>query len=413
MPGPSAPALVRRARIASASAAALAACLLAALAPPAAASPAPADASVDTALVQAALDQAVAAGAPGVSARITDGTEVHRLRSGVGDLDTGAPVPLDGRFRPASLTKSLVAVVVLQLVDEGRLELDEPVGALLPGVLPEGSAVSVRQLLNHTSGLPDYISDPLFAHPRDYTGRSFTPGELVGIALAQPVRPPGEFAYSNTNYILLGMLVEQLTDAPLPTELQRRVLRPTGMRHSYLPVTFPRILGPHATGYYRGADDAEPTETTELNPSFAWASYGLVSTSADLGRFYRALLDGTLLPGPLLDEMRTTVPTGHPIWPGYGLGLEQVTLTCGEMWGHTGSIPGYMTIAFATPDGGRHVVLSMNLQWLGAEVGTVLLALIDASNRALCGEPFELDLPGAPTTAEAVERLRPLDMPAG
>ncbi|SDN22962.1 serine hydrolase domain-containing protein [Allokutzneria albata] len=329
--------------------------------------------------LQASLDEMTKNGAPGVVAQLRDGGRTWTGRSGVGDLDRGTPVPLNARFRAGSVTKSLVAAVVLQLVGEGRLGLDQP-------VLDD---ITVRALLNNTSGLPDYLSDPVFADPRVYGKRTFTPDELIEIALRHK-RGTG-WKYSNTNYVVLGRLVERTTGEPLGEELARRVLRPAGMRSTFLPATFPRIPGPHATGYYLHGDithnpDPQPQlqPLTEINPSFAWAAYGLVSTTDDLQRFYDALLSGKLLPAALLKEMQQTVPTGNPAFPGYGLGLERVDLTCGAAWGHTGSIPGYMTFAFAREDGRRQFTFSINAQVLDRSSGRFLAPGFAALEKALC-----------------------------
>ncbi|MCP3799359.1 beta-lactamase family protein [Allokutzneria sp. A3M-2-11 16] len=329
--------------------------------------------------LQASLDEMTKNGAPGVVAQLRDGDRTWIGRSGFGDLDRRTPVPRDARFRAGSVTKSLVATVVLQLVDEGRLSLDQP-------VLED---ITVRALLNNTSGLPDYLSDPVFADPRVYGGRTFTPDELIEIALRH--KGTTGWKYSNTNYVVLGRLVERTTGKPVGEELARRVLRPAGMRSSYLPTTFPRIVGPHATGYYLHGDitqnpDPQPKlePLTEINPSFAWAAYGLLSTTEDLQRFYSALLSGKLLPASLLKEMQQTVPTGNPAFPGYGLGVERVDLACGAAWGHTGSIPGFMTFTFAREEGRRQFTFSVNAQVLDRSSGKFLAPGFAALEKALC-----------------------------
>ncbi|MFC4565935.1 serine hydrolase domain-containing protein [Nocardiopsis mangrovi] len=374
--------------------------LTAATASPAAAEarePAPAS----RAEIQRALDAMVAAGAPGVTARITDENGTWTATSGVADLDSGTPMPANGAFRPASVTKSLVATVVLQLEDEDALSLDDTLGELLPGTVPGGDGVTVNRLLNHTSGLPDYIEDPLFEDPEDYTRRGFTPEELVEIADRQdPSAEPGEFAYSNTNYVLLGMIVEELTGNTLGDELGDRVLRPAGMDRSYLPVRETGLPGEHASGYYRLAGRQDLTEATEIDPSFAWAAYGLVSTPEDVAGFYRALWDGDLLPAASLAKMREMVPGPNFFMSGYGLGLERMDLTCTSPEGHTGSIPGFSTFAFLTGDGDRQVTVSANAFLLDASATPMILAALDVLNLGLCGEPF--------TPPQAMEQAGPL-----
>ncbi|HEY6737279.1 MAG TPA: serine hydrolase domain-containing protein [Actinopolymorphaceae bacterium] len=346
--------------------------------------------------IDQALDAVVAAGAPGVVARIDDDDGHWIGTSGVADLETRDPVPPHARFRVASLTKSVVAVVVLQLAAEGRLHLDAPIATWLPGLVRDGHEITVRQLLNHTGGLANYTDHAEFDDPEHYTRRAYRPEQLVAYAeqLERPAR--GEFHYSNTGYILLGLLVEKVTGNRLERELSRRVLLPARMTHSFLPIEFTGLPGPHATGYYLpdGADPQAPgalRPLTRLNPSYAWAAFGLVSDARDVNRFYRALFDGRLIGQEYVDAMRTGVATPQaPVFPRYGLGLESVGLTCGEFWGATGSIPGYVTLAFADHDGSRRMTLSVNVQRNDPGAGRLILAAVDGLNRYFCGEPYAL-----------------------
>lgn len=340
--------------------------------------------------IQYELDQMVAAGVPGVVVTVVRDDSRWRTEAGVTDVDTGERMPRDGRFRAASLTKSMVATVVLQLVHEGKLSLTGTLGELLPDLVPGGDGIRVEQLLNHTSGLADYVGAQEFSDPAHYASRTYSPTRLVGIATSLGHSGPGvKWAYSNTNYILLGMIVEQVTGRTLSQELRWRVFLPAGMIRSDLPVTAPFLTGPHASGYYR-IDPAPRFELTELNPSFAWASYGVVSTASDLHRFYRALLSGRLLPPSLVRLMHAgAVATNNPVWPHYGLGLEEMRTTCGvTLWGHTGAIPGYQTYAFATLDGTRQVVVSTNL--FSPKNGWPALRAVNAINIEFCGEPWHM-----------------------
>ncbi|MBG0829719.1 beta-lactamase family protein [Planomonospora sp. ID67723] len=360
-------------------------------------SPAPAGAQEryeEPAGVRQALDAIVAAGAPGVLARIDDDRGTWIGTSGTADLDTREPVPRQARFRVASVTKSMVAATVLQLIQEGRLSLDEPIGKRLPGRIDDGDQITVRELLNHTGGLATYDRAAEFADPEQYGKRSYTPQRLIDEAERLPRPERGRFAYSNTGYILLGLLVEEVTGHGLSTELDRRIFGPAGMTRSYLPETWDGIRGPHATGYHlpTGADPGLPGSLrpiTRLNPSFAWAAYGVVSDARDLNRFYQALFGGRLVSRTSLAQMRTGVTTPQaPVFPRYGLGLESVGLTCGEMWGATGSIPGYQTFSFADAAGERRMTLSVNVQRNDPAVARMLLAAVDALNRYFCGEPY-------------------------
>ncbi|MEV0350108.1 serine hydrolase domain-containing protein [Nonomuraea sp. NPDC050680] len=350
-----------------------------------------------------ALEAAVSAGAPGVLVRIDDEHGTWIATRGTADLDTRGAVPREARFRVASVTKSMVAATVLQLVQEGELSLDEPIGRRLPGQIDGGDQITVRELLNHTGGLATYDEAAEFADPEQYGKRSYTPRQLIDEAEGLPSPERGRFSYSNTGYILLGLLVEKVTGHELSEELERRIFRPAGMTRSYLPKTWDGIRGPHATGYYlpTGADPSRPGSLrpiTRLNPSFAWAAYGVVSDARDLNRFYQALFGGRLVSQNLLTQMRTGVTTPQaPIFPRYGLGLEAVGLTCGEMWGATGSIPGYETLSFADATGKRRMTLSVNVHRGDPAVAHMLLAAVDALNRYFCGEPYEL--PGAASKA--------------
>jgi D-alanyl-D-alanine carboxypeptidase len=345
--------------------------------------------------IQQELDQMVAAGTPGVVLTVVRGESRWRAEAGVSDVDSNDRLPRDGRFRAGSITKTMVATVLLQLVHEGKLALTDTLGELLPGLLPGRDRIRVEQLLNHTSGLADYISAPEFADPAHYTSRTYSPTRLVQLANTLEHGVPGtEWAYSNTNYVLLGMIVEKVTGRALSQELRRRVFLPAGMVRSDLPTTTQFLAGPHASGYYR-IDPAPRFELTELNPSFAWAAYGVVSTATDIQRFYRALFTGKLLPPALVRRMHENAPaTNNPAWPRYGLGLEEMHTTCGVMlWGHTGAIPGYQTYAFATLDGLREIVVSTNL--FSPRDGRQVLRAVNAINIEFCGEPWQMPSAGS------------------
>jgi len=269
-------------------------------------------------------------------------------------------------YRVGSLTKPFVATVVLQLVAEGRVSLQDTVERWLPGILPYGDQVTVRQLLSHTSGVPDYTLEPIV---RLYTDpqarfRAWTPRELVALIADQPPDfPPGTaWSYSNTGYVLAGMIVEAATGHRLGRELTRRILRPLGLRDTVFPVNRPTIPRPYARGYSIdpfGQPDGPLLDFTVFNPSLAWAAGALVSNLGDLERFFRALLGGRLLPPRLLAAMTTPVPTGQPGF-GYGLGLIVIDTPTGRLLGHDGAIPGFLNIVLSTEDGRRQVGVMMN-----------------------------------------------------
>jgi D-alanyl-D-alanine carboxypeptidase len=294
------------------------------------------------------LDQIVAAGAPGAAARVRDEQGVTQAASGVADLRTGRPMRPWLHYRVASVTKPFVATVVLQLVAEGRLSLSDTVERWLPGILPYGDQVTVRQLLNHTSGVPDYEAIGLrtLYGSRQGRFRVWTPQELVALVADQPPDfPPGTaWSYSNTGYVLAGMIVEAATGHKLGQELARRIFRPLGLRDTFFPVNAPGIPGPRSHGYSLplGAEEGPLLDFTIFNPSVAWGSGNLISNLGDLERFFRALLGGRLLPPRLLAAMTTPVPTGLPGF-GYGLGLRVIETPAGRLLGHEGAIPGFTT----------------------------------------------------------------------
>ena len=321
----------------------------------------------DPAALQQQLDGVVEAGAPGVVGLVRTGERTWQGAGGLGDLGAKRPARAGDRFRIGSVTKSFVATVVLQVVGEGRLGLDDNLERWLPGLVPNGDDITVRQLLQHTSGLYNYTDD-LPEPPR-----RFRPRELVAIATGhKPLFTPGAaFSYSNTNYILAGMLVERVTGQRLADQLRQRILRPLGLDDTQLPTTQRVLGGPHLRGYAPPDEDWRVSDgprglvdVTEMDTSWAWAAGAMVSTTADLARFYQALLGGQLLTPELLKQMRTTVDAsqaGHGTR--YGLGLEVLRLGCAvELWGHGGSLEGYGTTAFSTPDADRQLVMVINLQ---------------------------------------------------
>jgi D-alanyl-D-alanine carboxypeptidase len=325
-------------------------------------------APADPAALQRQLDGVVEAGAPGVVALVRTGEQTWQGASGLGDLAANRPARAGDRFRIGSVTKSFVATVALQLVGEHKLGLDDHLERWLPGLVPNGDRITVRQLLNHTSGLYDYTDD-LPEPPR-----SFQPRELVAIATGhRPLFAPGKrFSYSNTNYILAGLVIERVTGRRLAGQLQQRIVGPLGLGDTELPVTKQTITGPHVHGYlprdkgWRVSDGpAGLVDVTKMDPSWAWAAGAMVSTTADLARFYQALLGGRLLDPEQLQAMQTTVDASQQFGHGvrYGLGLTLLRPGCAtELWGHGGALAGYRTTAFSTKDGDRQLVATTNLQ---------------------------------------------------
>ncbi|WP_338499278.1 serine hydrolase domain-containing protein [Streptomyces sp. SJL17-4] len=308
--------------------------------------------------VQQGLNALVRDGQPAALASVKDSEgRTRTYTAGVGDLATGAKVPRDGQVRIGSNTKTFTAVVVLQLVGEGRIDLDADVDTYLPGLVRgegiDGRQITVRQLLQHTSGIPEYgkdISDDELPY------RYFEPRDLVDIALKHKAEfAPGEkWSYSNTNYVLAGLIIQKVTHRPLAEEIDRRIIKKIGLRHTYFPTVGDKtIREPHPRGYHRTKAGEPLRDFTEIDPSVAWAAGQMISTNSDLNRFFDKLLGGdSLLAEAQRAQMRTTVPVeGTPFR--YGLGLMSRPLSCGGVyWGHGGDIAGYETRGGVT-DAGR------------------------------------------------------------
>ncbi|QLY27703.1 serine hydrolase domain-containing protein [Nocardia huaxiensis] len=325
-----------------------------------------ADADELTGLLQADLDAIVTGmDVPGAQLVLRDGERNRLVASGVGDIATGAGFPDNAQFRIASNTKTFVAVVVLQLVGEGRVELDAPIERYLPGVVRgpggDGNAITVRQLLQHTSGIPDYL--PMLELESVAALRQWkTADDLIALGLGEQAQyRPGERAvYSNTNYLLAGKLVEQVTGAPVGVEVTRRILMPLQLVDTYWPV-FPAentIRGPHAQAYHEFGGNR--VDVTDIDPGWGLSDGAMVSTSADLSRFYAALVSGAVLGPDQLAEMRKTVPSGDfRRSEEFGLGLFHWVTSCGaDAWGHGGTMHGSFVYGGATT--GRSVTVSMN-----------------------------------------------------
>jgi D-alanyl-D-alanine carboxypeptidase len=327
----------------------------------------------------ASVQRLIAAGAPGailLTARHGDTVVAaagRRLRAGAS-------------FRIGSLTKTYVAAVVLQLAAERRLSLDDPVASYLPGVVPGADAISVRQLLQHTSGLPDFDGLPAVTQPylAGDLGYVWAPRALVDLAVAQrPLVAPGTgFAYSSTNYLVAGLLVEAVTRRPLGDVLRARIFRPLRLRHTAFALSGDAPL-PQAHGFTVGPGGRR-VDVTALTP-YSWAAGAIVSTADDVATFYRALLSGRVVPPRMLSAMLGTVADTHPDVPGqrYGLGIVRFPTRCGAAWGHNGDTAGYLVFALTSRDGARQAVLFVNedAESLSPTVPPVFL---DVLMRAYC-----------------------------
>jgi D-alanyl-D-alanine carboxypeptidase len=317
------------------------------------------------ATVRRSIDRLVDAGAPGAVALVREHGRTTRIAAGYADTQTKRRMRTSDRFRVGSVTKTFVATVILQLAGEGRLSLDDSVERWLPGEVPNGGAITVRQLLTMTSGVFDYLNDgddTVLRREIADSDTRFTPNDLVAIATAHAPRfaPGTSWSYSNTGYILLGQIAEKAAGRPIADSLRDRVFTPAGLRATSFE-TGPRIAGTYAHGY-----DALTGKTVRdvsvLDQSWAWTAGAIVSDADDIARFYRALLQGRLLRPDLLAVMETTVPMGAraPRGFAYGAGIFTTPMPCGIAWGHNGSTPGYLTTVLNSRGGKHQVVLMIN-----------------------------------------------------
>ncbi|MBF9070850.1 serine hydrolase domain-containing protein [Streptacidiphilus fuscans] len=340
--------------------------------------------------VQSVLARAVTEGGlPGATAQIQDGDSTWFGQAGSADLATGRMFQPQDRFRIGSTTKTFIATLVLQLEAEHKLSLNDTVEHWLPGLVDgngyDGSAITLRELLNMTSGIANYADSPLlydeFVGPAFLTNRfdSFTPQQLVGIALAaKPSFAPGAgWEYSDTNYVLAGLIVEKATGHTLAQELAERITEPLHLKSTYEPTGDDTgIHGPHGR-FYSKLMEQDPSapfyDVTDLNPSWGFGAGDMISTDGDLITFFRALLQGRLLPPTQQREMFTMLYPGDKKWipaADYGLGVASVKLSCGTVWGMGGAIDGSWSYTFGTRDGRHLLSTEVNGDWANGSFAT-------------------------------------------
>ncbi|MFJ8584717.1 serine hydrolase domain-containing protein [Streptomyces sp. NPDC093595] len=364
----------------------------------------------------------VDAGAPGVIVRVADG------RGRPVEIVRQAPwaareqrLAADDEFRMGSNTKTMMAVLALQLVAEGELSLADPVEKWLPGAVPGGEAITLRMLLNHTSGLFDYTQDPAVLPSILGKGdRRWTSRELLAVGVRhEPLFPPGTtWSYSNTDYAAVGAVLESVTGTSLAALVRDRIARPLGLEHTYY-ATGPRWRGRYAHGYEPDAahmPDAVPERFRDVagthrgthvdvsanDPGWGGAAGAVVSTARDWARFSSALLSGALLPAAQMAELRRTVPMdpGRPQdGPGAGLGIETGDTPCGTVWAHDGGMTGYSSTSYSDGAGRRSAVVLVPTEFLfefGAapELVAANEALQAAAVCAMFGKPAPEARPG-------------------
>ncbi|MFD8731653.1 MULTISPECIES: serine hydrolase [Streptomyces] len=357
-------------------------------APAGSAAPRPTATAPDMEGVVAALNDAMAQGAPGAMARFTGHSGVEARTVGVRARASGAAMDIRARFRIGSVSKTFSSVVLLQLAQEGRLELDAPVNRYLPGLLPD-DRITVRHLLTHRSGLADY-TDTMFEHTvpgfEAVRNRVFGYRELVDLSLSEPrtTEPGVSYAYSNTNFVVVGMLIEKITGKPVVKEYQHRIIQPLGLRDTSYVHPDVRIAGLRVRGYLHPDQAGGPlVDSTEQTVSWAQSAGAVISSPADLNTFMTALMRGRLLAPKTLKAMTTVTPTDATDTRFYGLGLRRYDLSCGtQIYGHTGTVQGYYTYAFATRDGRRSLSAMANTSNKGS-ANTALGGTLEA---AFCGK---------------------------
>jgi D-alanyl-D-alanine carboxypeptidase len=343
------------------------------------------------ALVQRLLDRLV--GTPGgpVGAIVTlyrDGRTTV-LRAGRADTARPGAPGLGDHMRIASISKAFTGAVALHLVQEGRLGLDDTIGQRLPGVMPRAwSTVTVREMLNHTSGLPDYtrsngFREQAMTNPRGYV----SPMQIIGWVRehALTFMPGSRYEYSNTDNIVVGLIAQRVSGRSFGQLLATIVFQPAGLRQTTFPTRRISLPAPFMHGYDVGPGKPPQDVTTFLSPSGAWASGAIVSTPADLGAFIRAELGGRFFdPAQRVAQMRFVAGASSPPGPGRntaGLAIFRFQTRCGTVYGHTGNFPGYVQWSAATADGRRSVTTSLNI---AAPTGALLQQLRSLQAAAVC-----------------------------
>ncbi|MGA5557915.1 serine hydrolase domain-containing protein [Streptomyces lavendulocolor] len=307
-------------------------------------------------------------GPPGAIAVMQRGRDVKVYRAGVADAETGRPPRPGDHMRVASVAKAYSGAVALQLVDRGKLRLDDTIGKRLPRLPKAWHKVKLRHLLQHTSGLPDFTQDPDFlravaADPRG----EVDPHTLLDFVADRPLlfTPGSRYRYDNSDNIVVAMMAEAATGRPYEELLRGLVIRPLGLRDTSLPRGY-LLPHPYLHGYDFEPEGPLEDVSTAFSASLFWASGGVVSTPNDLNAFMRAYGSGRLLSKKTYEQQRKWIK-GSSVNPGpgrneAGLALFRYTTRCGVVHGHTGTIPGYTQLAVTTPDGTRSLTFTLTSQ---------------------------------------------------
>ncbi len=300
---------------------------------------------------------------PGIQVGVWSGDQTWIGTAGVAKAGTSQTISMADHTRIGSITKTMTATVILQLIEQGKVSFDDILDTYVPG-MPNGSTATIRNLLEMQSGIPPYTAEPTVVdkYSADPT-QTFTPQELVNaVKSADPVFAPGEqFQYSNTNYVLLGMIIEKVTGKSITDTFRERLYRPLKMAATKIPGTSTAIPQPYLSGISEQADPiGKVKDATNWNPSFAFTAGEAISTIEDLHTWGVALATGKGILSPDTQQLRlasvnTTVPPNTPE-RSYGMGIVN---TAGWL-GHTGEIPGYNTVLNHDPATGTTVVVMVN-----------------------------------------------------
>lgn len=325
-------------------------------------------------------------GPPGAYALINSGGDVRGIAAGTARVGTDGTIGSARRMRIASVSKAITGAAALRLVQQGRLALDAPIGATLPGLPPAWHPVTLRQVLNHTAGTPDFSGSPEFAQAVAAAPASPpAPEALLAFVADEPLEftPGSRFRYSNSGPVIVGLMIQAVTGQPFGRAVQRLVSAPARVPATALAQGLV-VPPPSLLGYAWSRGRAVDVSSVVAFGGWAWASGGFVSTPSDLSRFVRRDAGGALVTGPTRAAQMTFRPgSSSPPGPGTnaaGLGLFRYRTSCGTFYGHTGSILGYTQIIMATADGRRSAVVSASTQ----ARGPVLTALRAAWMRAAC-----------------------------
>ena len=327
--------------------------------------------------IRRSVQRLVSGHIPGALLFVRQGDRSYTVAAGYADETRKVPMRAGDTYPIGSTTKTFTGVLVMRLVAQGRIALDAPVSRYLPGLLPAGNEITIRELLAHTSGLANYETDPLVLVPYVSGNLRFqtAPLDIVHAEARRPLlfAPGTQFNYTSTESIVLALLAESVAGGTYSSQLRDYIFRPLALRHTILPTDedgLPDVHGSVAWSKYVPEANPVPVDSAALSPSIAWSAGGIRSTVADVADFLRGLFTGKLLPPAQVEAMENTSATGGA----YGLDLmptgghayywgnytQAINTTCGRAWGHGGNFPGYLNLPISSPDGSRQAVLLVN-----------------------------------------------------